>query len=180
MTTLNTYKVTWFNMFHGKHFEKIVEAESELEAEKIVDCNQNCKVELVEAGTEAVEHIIDAEEMLFEMDANSCDEITVKEGISGKSQSTYTRKQIEKSLGLDAKSTSEVEEKEFEEAKKEELKITRRDELKAVRKELNLSAKEMADKLNTPIRPYEGWELGRNMPGIVSVTLELLRKQATP
>ena len=167
-------------MFHGKHFEKIVEAKSELEAEKIVDCNQNCKVELVEAGTEAVEHIIDAEEMLFEMDANSCNEITVKEGMSGKSKSTYTRKQVEKSLGLNEESTIEVEEKEFEEAKKEELKITRREELKAVRNELNLSVKEMADKLSTPVRTYEGWELGRNMPGVVSVTLELLRKQANP
>lgn len=53
-------------------------------------------------------------------------------------------------------------------------------DLKEARKLLNLTPKEMAEKLNTPVRTYEGWEQGRKIPGIVSVTLELLRKQATP
>ena len=53
-------------------------------------------------------------------------------------------------------------------------------ELKEARKLLNLTLKEMAEALNTPARTYEGWEQGRKIPGIVSVTLELLRKQATP
>ena len=53
-------------------------------------------------------------------------------------------------------------------------------ELKEARNLLNLTPKEMAEKLNTPARTYEGWEQGRKIPGIVSVTMELLRKQANP
>ena len=54
-------------------------------------------------------------------------------------------------------------------------------DLKEARKLLNLTAKELALKLNTPLRTYQDWELGRTkLPGILSVTLELLRKQATP
>lgn len=53
--------------------------------------------------------------------------------------------------------------------------------LKAARKQLNLTQAEMAKKLNTPPRTYQDWELGRTkLPGLLSVTLELLRKQATP
>ena len=91
----NTYKVSWFNMSMGKTYEEIVKADSEQEAEIKVDCNQRCKVEIVEEETEAVEHIIDAEELLFNMDAEGVDEITTTEGLNGKLSNTYTRKQIE-------------------------------------------------------------------------------------
>ena len=54
-------------------------------------------------------------------------------------------------------------------------------DLKAARKRLNLTQSEMALKLNTRTRTYQDWELGRTkLPGLLSVTLELLRKQATP
>ncbi|MCK5354992.1 MAG: helix-turn-helix domain-containing protein [Methyloprofundus sp.] len=55
-----------------------------------------------------------------------------------------------------------------------------KNELKEARKLFNLTPKEMAETLNTPVRTYEGWEQGRKIPGIVSVTLELLRKHANP
>jgi putative transcriptional regulator len=47
-------------------------------------------------------------------------------------------------------------------------------ELRAARKQLNLTVKEMANKLNTPVRTYEGWEQGRTMPGIVEVTIKII------
>lgn len=96
---MNTYKVTWFNMFHGKYFEEVVQAENSDEAEKIVDVNQKCKVELVEGDCIAKNHIVDAEEILFEMDANKCDSLTTKEGLNCKTQ-TFTREEIETSLDL--------------------------------------------------------------------------------
>lgn len=49
-------------------------------------------------------------------------------------------------------------------------------ELKAARKLLNLTAKAMAEKLNTPQKTYEYWEYKGKIPGIVSVTLELMQK----
>ena len=51
-------------------------------------------------------------------------------------------------------------------------------ELKAARKRLNLTAKEMAKKLNTPQKTYEYWEYKGKIPGIVPVALEFLSKQA--
>jgi len=49
-------------------------------------------------------------------------------------------------------------------------------ELKAARKRLNLTAKEMAIKLNTPQKTYEYWEYRGKIPGIVSVTILLIEK----
>lgn len=49
--------------------------------------------------------------------------------------------------------------------------------LRAARTQLNLSVIKMADLLNTPKRTYEGWEQGRKIPGIVSVTIELIKQQ---
>ena len=45
-------------------------------------------------------------------------------------------------------------------------------ELKAARKRLNLTAKEMAKKLNTPHKTYEYWEYKGKIPGIVEVVLK--------
>jgi DNA-binding transcriptional regulator YiaG len=48
-------------------------------------------------------------------------------------------------------------------------------ELKAARKRLNVTAKEMAEKLNTSSRTYENWEVGRTkIPGIVFVAIKFL------
>jgi len=44
----------------------------------------------------SAELIIDAEELLFEMDANNCDTITVKQGFG--ESITYSRKQVERTL----------------------------------------------------------------------------------
>ena len=49
-------------------------------------------------------------------------------------------------------------------------------ELKAARKRLNLTQREMAEKLGTPLRTYQGWEAGRRAPGIVPVCMKLLEK----
>ena len=45
-------------------------------------------------------------------------------------------------------------------------------ELKAARKRLNLTAKAMALKLNTPQKTYESWEYKGKIPGIVDVALK--------
>jgi len=51
------------------------------------------------------------------------------------------------------------------------------EELKAARTRLNLTAKEMAKKLNTPARTYENWELGRTkIPGVVFAAIELIEE----
>lgn len=44
--------------------------------------------------------------------------------------------------------------------------------LKALRKRLNLTAKVMAEKLNTPQKTYEYWEYKGKIPGIVEVALK--------
>ena len=45
-------------------------------------------------------------------------------------------------------------------------------DLKAARKRLNLTAKEMAEKLNTPQKTYEHWEYKGKIPGIVEVAIK--------
>jgi len=50
-------------------------------------------------------------------------------------------------------------------------------ELKAARTRLNLTAKKMAERLNTPFRTYQGWELGRKIPGIVEVTIAFIENE---
>ena len=50
-------------------------------------------------------------------------------------------------------------------------------ELKAARAGLNLTAKSMAEKLKTPQRTYENWELGRTkIPGVVFAAIEFMEK----
>ncbi len=50
-------------------------------------------------------------------------------------------------------------------------------ELKAARTRLNLTAKEMALQLKTPLRTYENWELGRTKtPGVVFAAIEFLEE----
>jgi len=51
------------------------------------------------------------------------------------------------------------------------------DDLKDARKRLNLTAKEMAERLNTSLRTYQGWELGRKIPGIVEVTIAFIENE---
>ena len=46
--------------------------------------------------------------------------------------------------------------------------------LKESRDRFGLTAKEMALKLKTPLRTYEGWEQGRTIPGVVEVAVNLL------
>ena len=55
-------------------------------------------------------------------------------------------------------------------------KHAKNSDLKAARKRLNLTAKEMAIKLNTPQKTYEYWEYRGKIPGIVSVTILLIEK----
>jgi len=50
-------------------------------------------------------------------------------------------------------------------------------ELKAARTRLNLTARELAKKLNTPHRTYENWELGRTkIPGVVFAAIDFLER----
>ena len=50
------------------------------------------------------------------------------------------------------------------------------EKLKAARMRLNLTQREMAEKMGTPLRTYQGWEAGRKAPGIVSVCIKLIEK----
>ncbi|MCF6253105.1 MAG: helix-turn-helix domain-containing protein [Methylococcaceae bacterium] len=50
--------------------------------------------------------------------------------------------------------------------------------LKEARTRLDLTVKEMALKLNTSQRTYEGWEQGRTIPGIVEVAVNLLESNS--
>lgn len=49
--------------------------------------------------------------------------------------------------------------------------------LKAARKRLNLTAKEMAGKLNTPQKTYEYWEYKGKIPGIVEVAIKQVESE---
>ena len=52
-------------------------------------------------------------------------------------------------------------------------------ELRKARLRLGFNIKQMAERLNTPYRTYQDWELGNNkIPGIVGVTLDLLLEDA--
>jgi DNA-binding transcriptional regulator YiaG len=52
-----------------------------------------------------------------------------------------------------------------------------KNELKSARTRLNLTAKGMSEKLNTPARTYENWELGRTkIPGVVFAAIDLLEQ----
>ncbi len=95
---MNTYEVKWFNFYHGKFFSKIVIAKNEMGANKLADCPvENPFIEIVEEGKKPTVDIIDAEELLYEMDANESNAITVME--NGK-KTTYSRKQVTESLNL--------------------------------------------------------------------------------
>ncbi|WP_198243542.1 helix-turn-helix domain-containing protein [methane-oxidizing endosymbiont of Gigantopelta aegis] len=48
--------------------------------------------------------------------------------------------------------------------------------LKEARKELGLTASEMAEKLNTPFRTYQNWEYRGNFPGVVGSAVELMQE----
>jgi len=101
---MNKYKVTGENMYGscGK-VDFFVLAESEKQARKNNSHLANINIELVD---ENIEHkseqsnvsIPDAEELLYEMDANNCDEITIKEGFGN--EKIYSRKEINNYLGL--------------------------------------------------------------------------------
>ena len=52
-----------------------------------------------------------------------------------------------------------------------------KEDLKTARQRLNLTAKAMAEKLNTPKRTYENWELGRTkIPGVVFAAIGFMEK----
>ena len=99
MEKISKYEVKWFSMFEGTVVSKIVSATSEKEAVEIADPPVvPSSVQIVDDDYISVKDIPDAEALLYEMDANNIDEITTKEGF-GKNR-TYTRDEIEKSLGL--------------------------------------------------------------------------------
>jgi hypothetical protein len=97
---INKYIVNWFSLGTGKYVSVEVSAENEEQAIFIADSPvAKPEVRLVKDGESIIKDIPDAEELLYEMDINGIDEITIKEGISCK-KITYTRDVIEKSLGL--------------------------------------------------------------------------------
>ena len=53
----------------------------------------------------------------------------------------------------------------------------KQNDLKAARTRLNLTAKQMAEKLKTPARTYENWELGRTkIPCVAFACIEFMEK----
>jgi len=91
---MKKYEVSWFNLGSGKFIKKIVEAETEQQAIEIADTpviKPDCVC--IDENHTITDDIPDAEWLLYEMDANDCDEITVE-------KRAYTRAQVEKSLRL--------------------------------------------------------------------------------
>ena len=102
---MNLYEIKGSNNFNGNSGTWTREAISEQEArdsfgsdvdiESIKMVGESAPIIAEKKEEDAIE-IIDAEEILYEMDANNCDKITVKEGFW--QMKPYTRKEVEKSL----------------------------------------------------------------------------------
>ena len=110
---MKKYEIKACNKFNGNSGTWNIEAENEQELRKeasdrgLVDIKSIRFIEDIKETDTPLDNdnqntkpteIPDAEAFLFEMDANNCDAITIMEGF-GKTK-TYTRKEIEKHLGL--------------------------------------------------------------------------------
>ena len=73
-----------------------IEAMSFKEAVQAAQKKYRANILRVWEGLNAIEQITDAENIMFEMDANNVDEIIINEGMG--IRTIYTRKQIERSL----------------------------------------------------------------------------------
>jgi len=103
---MNTYEIKGSCMYSGASSTQKVAAESEEKAIKIA-LNRGISmksIELIEADLiikEPVKQerkIVDAEELLFEMDMTGSNSISIKEGFSEKT--TYSREEVLKSIKL--------------------------------------------------------------------------------
>ena len=104
---MNTYKVKGHSMYasNSDSSERVFEKETEAQVLKsceqlgiIVESIQLIKSDIATKKENGVSEIFDAEAILYEMDANNCDQITTKEGFG--ETITYTREMVEKQLLL--------------------------------------------------------------------------------
>lgn len=108
---MNTYEIKGYNKFNGNSGTWDIQANSEvelrktafgkgLEIESIRIVAMDIAIEDTGENTQARPEvkIVDAEELLYEMDANGCDEITTLEGFG--QTKTYSRSQILEYLNL--------------------------------------------------------------------------------